>query len=170
MTRERDIAFTPAYELNRMVRAKEVSPVELTEISLRRIEQFNPTLNAFLTVTADEALATAREAEAAVARGDELGPLHGIPTSIKDLEPTEGVRTTRGSLFYKDHVPDYDQLGVRRMKEAGMIILGKTNTPEFGMSGTTENKLGDDWPKPLERRARERRLQRAAPAAPSRRA
>ena len=148
MTRERDIAFTPAYELNRMVRAKEVSPVELTEISLRRIEEFNPTLNAFLTVTADEALAAAREAEAAVARGDEVGPLHGIPTSIKDLEPTEGVRTTRGSLFYKDHVPDYDQLGVRRMKEAGMIILGKTNTPEFGMSGTTENKLGDDCRNP----------------------
>ena len=148
MTRERDIAFTPAYELNRMVRAKEVSPVELTEISLRRIEQFNPTLNAFLTVTADEALAAAREAEAAIARGDDVGPLHGIPTSIKDLEPTEGVRTTRGSLFYKDHVPDYDQLGVRRMKEAGMIILGKTNTPEFGMSGTTENKLGDDCRNP----------------------
>ena len=101
MTRERDIAFTPAYEMNRMVRAKEISPVELTEISLRRIEQFNPTLNAFLTVTADEALAAAREAEAAVARGDEVGPLHGIPTSIKDLEPTEGVRTTRGSLFFK---------------------------------------------------------------------
>ena len=148
MTREQDLAFTPAYELNRLIRAKEVSPVELTQLSLERIERLNPTLNAFLTVTADEALAAAKEAEAAVQRGDDVGPLHGIPTSIKDLEPTEGVRTTRGSLFFKDHVPDYDQLGVRRMKEAGMIILGKTNTPEFGMSGTTENKLGDDCRNP----------------------
>ena len=148
MTREQDIAFTPAYQLREMIGRKEISPVELTEISLRRIEAMNPKLNAFLTVTADEAMADAREAEAAVARGDDLGPLHGIPTSIKDLEPTKGVRTTKGSLAFKDWVPDYDQLAVRRMKEAGMIILGKTNTPEFGMSGTTENKLGNDCRNP----------------------
>ena len=148
MTRETELAFTPAYKLRELIAQKELSPVELTEISLRRIDDMNPKLNAFLTVTADQAMEAARQAEKAVMQGEKLGPLHGIPTSIKDLEPTEGVRTTRGSLIYKDWIPDQDQLAVQRIKEAGAIILGKTNTPEFGMSGTTENKLGDDCRNP----------------------
>jgi Asp-tRNA(Asn)/Glu-tRNA(Gln) amidotransferase A subunit family amidase len=145
---DRELAFKPAYELAKLIAKKKLSPVELTEACLRRIEALNPRLNAFLTVTADEALQAARQAEAAVMRGEKLGPLHGVPTSIKDLEATKGVRTTRGSLAYKDWVPDQDQLVVERIRAAGMIILGKTNTPEFGLSGTTENKLGDDCRNP----------------------
>ena len=148
MTISTGLAFTPAYRLRELIAQKQLSPVELTEGYLERIETLNPRLNAFLTVTADEALQAAREAEAAVMRGDELGPLHGILTSIKDLEPTRGIRTTRGSLVYKDSVPDHDGLVVERTKAAGGIILGKTNTPEFGTSGTTENRLGDDCRNP----------------------
>ena len=85
----------------------------------------------------------ARDAEAAVARGDNLGPLHGVPISIKDLELTKGIRTTSGSLHFKDRIPDEDSIVVERVRKAGAIILGKTNTPEFGHKGTTENLLGD---------------------------
>ncbi len=143
-----DLAFTPAYRLRELIAQKKLSPVELTEACLRRIEALDPRLNAFLTVTADAALAQAREAEQAVARGDELGPLHGVPTSFKDLVPTKNVRTTRGSLAYQDWRPDFDDLVVERTKQAGAIVLGKTNTPEFGLSPTTENRLGDDGRNP----------------------
>ena len=148
MSDEQELAFTPAYRLRELIATSKLSPVELTELCLRRIEALNPRLNAFLTVTADEALAAAKIAEQAVVRGDELGPLHGIPTSIKDLVPTKGIRTTRGSLIYKDWVPDEDDLVVERIKKAGAMIMGKTNTPEFGQSGTTENRLGDDCRNP----------------------
>lgn len=146
--KDRELAFTPAYELAKLITQKKLSPVELTEACLRRIEALNPRLNAFLTVTADEAMEAARQAEEAVMRGESLGPLHGIPTSIKDLEPTKGIRTTKGSLAYKDWVPDQDELVVERIRSAGAIILGKTNTPEFGLSGITENRLGDDCRNP----------------------
>jgi aspartyl-tRNA(Asn)/glutamyl-tRNA(Gln) amidotransferase subunit A len=145
---DQNLAFTPASELRELIASKQLSPVELTEMYLRRIEEMNPTLNAFLTITAEQAMETARKAEAAVVRGDALGPLHGIPTSIKDLVPTKGVRTTRGSLTLKDWIPDEDDAVVDRIKGAGAIILGKTNTPEFGLSGTTENRLGDDCRNP----------------------
>ena len=148
MTEERELAFTPACRLRELISGRKLSPVELTDLYLRRIEALNPRLNAFLTITADEARAAARAAEDAVMRGEHLGPLHGIPTSIKDLVPTKGIRTTRGSLIYEDWVPHQDDLVVERMKEAGAIILGKTNTPEFGQSGTTENRLGDDCRNP----------------------
>jgi aspartyl-tRNA(Asn)/glutamyl-tRNA(Gln) amidotransferase subunit A len=140
---DRDLAFTPAHQLSEMVTRKAVSPVELTELYLRRIEDLDPKLNAFLTVTGDEAMAAARSAEQAAAEGGELGPLHGIPISVKDLETTAGVRTTFGSLIFEDHVPDSDSGTVERVRASGAIMLGKTNTPEFGMRGTTENRLGD---------------------------
>ncbi|HEY8600063.1 MAG TPA: amidase [Thermomicrobiales bacterium] len=136
-----DLCFTAAIELAGMIRRKEVSPVEVTEVVLARIERLNPTLNAFCTVTADEALATAREAEAAVVRGAALGPLHGVPISIKDLTITKGMRTTRGSRLYADAVPDEDAPVVERVRAAGAIIVGKTNTPEFGWKGDTSNPL-----------------------------
>lgn len=145
---DRELAFTPAYILAKLIAQKKLSPVELTEACLRRIEALNPRLNAFLTVTAEEALQEARQAEKAVMQGKPLGPLHGVPTSIKDLEATKGIRTTKGSLAYKNWIPDYDQLVVERIRAAGAIILGKTNTPEFGLSGTTENRLGDDCRNP----------------------
>ena len=138
-----DLAFTSATELRQIIDARRVSIVELVEMFLRRIEDLNPHLNAYLTVTGEEALASARAAEQALLRGEAKGPLHGIPISIKDLEITSGIRSTMGSLVFKDHVPDQDSLVVEKIREAGAIILGKTNTPEFGFSGTTENRLGD---------------------------
>ena len=140
---DRDLAFTPAWELRQLLDSRKVSPVELTEMFLRRIEEFNPKLNAFLTVTADEALAEARAAEQKLTRGEQGGPLLGIPISIKDLEITKGTRSTMGSLIFKDTVPDQDSAVVERVRRSGAIILGKTNTSEFGLSGTTENRLGD---------------------------
>ena len=122
--------------------------MELTELFLERIEALNPILNAYLTVATEQALADARRAEAAVKPGAELGPLHGVPISIKDLNLTRGIRTTLGSLIYQDYVPDADEPVVARIRSAGAIILGKTNTPEFGYSGTTENLLGDDCRNP----------------------
>ena len=137
------LAFASAAEIRRLIADEEVSSVELTELFYRRIEQFNPQLNAYLTLCPDQALAAAQAADDAVRNGDDLGPLHGIPISIKDLEMTKEVRTTLGSAIYRDRVPDIDSIVVERVKAAGAVILGKTNTPEFGQSGTTENLLGD---------------------------
>ena len=136
-----DLCFTAATDLAGMIRRKEVSPVEVTEAVLARIERLNPALNAYCTVTAEEALAAAREAESAVVRGVALGPLHGVPISIKDLTITKGVRTTRGSRLHADAVPDEDAPVVERVRAAGAIIVGKTNTPEFGWKGDTSNPL-----------------------------
>ncbi len=138
-----DLAFTSASELLRLISEKQVSPVELTELYLRRIEELDPQLNSYLTVDHEGALQFAKKAEAATTRGESFGPLHGLPISIKDLEPTKGIRTTSGSLIFRDRVADEDSIVVERVRQAGAVILGKTNTPEFGMSGTTENRLGE---------------------------
>ncbi len=140
---EDELAFAPASEVRNLLDSRQVSSIELTEMFLRRIESLNPRLNAYLTVTSEEALAAASRADQASAQGESLGPLHGIPVSIKDLELTRGIRSTMGSLAFKDYVPKEDSLVVQRVKGAGAVILGKTNTPEFGFSGTTENRLGD---------------------------
>ncbi len=140
---DRDIAFAPATAHLKMIATKQVSPVELVELYLQRIQDLGGKLNAYLTVTADEAIKAARDAESAVMRGDTLGPLHGLPISIKDLEMTNGVRTTGGSLVYKDRVPTEDSVVVERVLKAGAIMLGKTNTPEFGLLGESRNLLGD---------------------------
>ena len=140
---DESIAFAPASELRRLVADKQASPVELTAMYLERIERLDPKLNSYLTVTGDEAMAAAKAAEDAVTRGDELGALHGVPISVKDLEMTKGIRSTSGSLPFKDRVPDEDSIVVERVKAAGAVILGKTNTPEFGHRGTTENLLGE---------------------------
>ena len=137
------LAFASAAAVRRLIADGEVSSVELTELFYRRIEQFNPQLNAYLTLCPDQALAAAQAADDAVRNGDDLGLLHGIPISIKDLEMTKGVRTTLGSAIYRDRAPDIDSIVVERVKAAGAVILGKTNTPEFGQSGTTENLLGE---------------------------
>ncbi len=138
-----DLAFAPAWKVREMVAAKEVSPRELVDLFLDRIDSLDPKLNSYLTVTADLAREQAAEAEAAVSRGDELGALHGVPISIKDLELSKGIRSTMGCYVFRDHVPDEDSVVMERVKNAGAIILGKTNTPEFGQLGTTENLLGD---------------------------
>jgi len=139
----KDLAFTPAWKLAELIRAKKLSPVEIVDHLLQRIGDLNPKLNAYLTVTEAEAKSVAKASEEAVMKGEELPPLHGIPVSIKDLNFTKGIRTTSGSLVYKDFIPDEDEVAVERLRRAGAIILGKTNTPELGQSGTTENRLGD---------------------------
>ena len=106
-----DLSYTPALELGRLYRAKTLSPVEVTEAALARIERLNPKLNAYLTVTADHARELARAAEARLVRGQPRGPLDGIPYSIKDLEPTAGIRTTFGSKFFEQNVPDRGRRG-----------------------------------------------------------
>ena len=138
-----DVETLPAWRLIELLRARQVSSVELTEHALTRIERHNPALNAFLTAAPDHALAAAREADAALASGEPLGPLHGVPIAIKDLSATKGIRTTYGSLLYKDRVPDADEPAVERIRAAGAVIVGKTNTPEFGHRLITENLLGE---------------------------
>ncbi len=136
-----DLCSTPATDLAALIRARKLSPVELTRAVLERIERLNPVLNAFCTVTADAALDAARAAEAAVVARERLGPLHGIPVSIKDLHFTKGVRTMSGSFIFADRVPDVDPPFVRRLKEAGAIIVGKTTTPEFGWKAIGDSPL-----------------------------
>ena len=140
---DRDLAFASAVELRKLIDSKSVSVVELTQLFLERIEEFNPKLNAYLAMRPDQALADARAAQEAVDRGDTLGPLHGIPISIKDLEATKDMTTTMGSAVFRDRATEMDSIVVERVRQAGAIVLGKTNAPEFGITPSTENKLGD---------------------------
>lgn len=123
-------------EASRAVQKKEVSPVELTQACLARIEKLNPRLNAFITVTETAALEDARKAEAEIARGEWKGPLHGIPLAVKDLVETAGVKTTAASAVLKDNVPISDAEVIRRLKSAGAILLGKLNLHEFAYGGS----------------------------------
>jgi amidase len=137
-----ELCFTPAVDLVRSIRNRKVSPTEVVRAVLARIEKVNPGLNAYCTVAAEQALAAARRATARVGkRGAKLGALHGVPVSIKDLTPTKGIRTTWGSKIYEDHVPEEDGLVVERLKAAGAIVIGKTNTPEFGAGANTFNAV-----------------------------
>ncbi|MBI4245889.1 MAG: amidase, partial [Candidatus Rokubacteria bacterium] len=136
-----DLCFTAATRLAELIRRRRISPLELTAALLARIERVNPRLNAYCTVAAEPALRAARAATAAVKRGARLGPLHGLPVSIKDLTPTKGIRTTWGSKIFAHHVPDEDGLVVERLRAAGAIVIGKTNTPEFGAGANTRNDI-----------------------------
>ncbi|WP_207539913.1 amidase [Sabulicella rubraurantiaca] len=136
-----DLAWLSAAELAAQIRAKRVSPVEAMRATLERAERSQPVLNAFVTLCADQAMADAREAEAKVARGEELPPLHGVPLSVKDLIPTKGVRTTWGSRIFADHVPQHDPVVITRLRKAGAILFGKTTTPEFGQQCLTQSPL-----------------------------
>ena len=136
-----DLCYTPATELARLVRSKALSPVELMRAVLARIERLNPVVNAFCTVTPEAALDGARAAEEAVMKGERLGPLHGLPFSIKDLAFTKGVRTMSGSYIFEHRVPDVDPPFVRRLREAGGVFVGKTTTPEFGWKAIGDSPL-----------------------------
>ena len=136
-----EFAFTSAASLAELIAQKGISPVELVDAALDRIEKSQPTLNAFITVCAEEARAAAREAEATVMLGDPLGSLHGVPFAVKDLVNTAGVRTTFGSVALADNVPAADSPSVARLKAAGAILIGKTTTPEFGHKCFTEAPL-----------------------------
>jgi Asp-tRNA(Asn)/Glu-tRNA(Gln) amidotransferase A subunit family amidase len=136
-----DLCWTSAVELAAAIRARKLSPVELTEAVLARLDAVNPRINAFCTVVAEHARAESRAAEAAMMRGDALGALHGVPISFKDLTPTAGIRTTFGSKFFEHHVPTEDAIVVERARKAGAIVIGKTNTPEFGCKAVTDNLI-----------------------------
>ena len=136
-----DLCFTPASELARLIRSKELSPVEVVTNALERIDAVNPSINAFCFVYAEEAMAKARRAEAALGRGRPLGPLHGVPVALKDSTPIEGKTTTSGSRVFEHWVADRDSVIVERLRAAGAIILGKTTLPEFAASGWTESEL-----------------------------
>jgi aspartyl-tRNA(Asn)/glutamyl-tRNA(Gln) amidotransferase subunit A len=120
-----------------MVHRRAVSPVELTQACLARIERLNPVLNAFITVTADQAFQQARDAEAEIRKGKWRGPLHGVPIALKDLFDTAGVRTTAASGVFKDRVPSEDAESVRRLRAAGAVLLGKLNMHEFAYRPTS---------------------------------
>src|SRR5215208_563743 len=136
-----EICFLTATELVRLVRVKELSALEVMETHLAQIERVNPEVNAIVTLTAEQAMDRARATDDAIARGEEVETLAGLPVAHKDLFPTEGVRTTFGSLVYRDFVPDHDALIVERLKGEGAISVGKTNTPEFGAGSQTFNQV-----------------------------
>src|ERR1700716_1184719 len=138
-----DVSLTrrSARELARLIRSREVSPVEVLDAHLAVIERINPKLNAIVTLAAEQARDAARAAEAAVVNGERIGALHGLPLAIKDITPTAGIRTTFASPLFKDHVPAEDAEVVRRLKASGAIVLAKTNTPEFACGANTNNAL-----------------------------
>jgi Asp-tRNA(Asn)/Glu-tRNA(Gln) amidotransferase A subunit family amidase len=137
-----DLCFLSAIDLRHLIRSRELSPVEIVDAILARIARLNPTLSAFITVTADRARSEAKAAEARAIRGQLLGPLDGLPYSIKDLEPTAGVRTTFGSKWFEHNVPAEDGTVAARLRASGGILLGKTNTPHFGYKDMCDNLIG----------------------------
>jgi Asp-tRNA(Asn)/Glu-tRNA(Gln) amidotransferase A subunit family amidase len=136
-----DLLFTPATELAERIRRRQLSPVELTQAVLERAEQLQPTVHPFMTLDGERALDAARRAEADILRSDHLPPLHGLPVSIKDLEETADLRTTFGSKFFEHYVPREDGVVAGRLRAAGAIIIGKTNTPNFGHKDMSDNLL-----------------------------
>jgi amidase len=138
---ERDLCFTPATELVKLYRARKVSPLEVMQAVLTRIDRLNPRVNAYVTVAREAALRAARAATSSLKRGAKLPPLHGVPVSIKDNTTTKGIRTTWGSKIFAHSVPEEDALIVERLKASGAIVVGKTNTPEFGAGANTFNAV-----------------------------
>jgi aspartyl-tRNA(Asn)/glutamyl-tRNA(Gln) amidotransferase subunit A len=135
------LCYLSASELAAAIRAKTVSPVEVTRAVLERIDRLNPALNAVCISMADEALAAAQQAEAAVIAGKALGPLHGVPVTIKDILYVKDVRTTSGSKLYEHQITREDSPSIERLRRAGAILIGRTNTPEFGWKGVTDNRV-----------------------------
>jgi amidase len=136
-----DLCFLTAVELADRIRRRDVSVTEVVAAHLARIERVNPRVNAIVTLTAERALAEARDKDALLARGTTPGPLFGLPVVHKDLVPTRGIRTTYGSPIYRDHVPQEDALIVERLRAAGAVTVGKSNTPEFGAGSQTFNEV-----------------------------
>jgi amidase len=135
------LCFTSAVEMAQLIRAKKLSAREALAAHLEQIDRVNPKVNAIVTLVAEMAAEAATRADEMQARGETLGPLHGLPVAHKDLIETRGIRTTFGSPLFKDYVPSEDNIIVERMRRAGAIIVGKTNTPEFGAGSQTFNTL-----------------------------
>jgi len=136
-----DIYFMSACDMAEKIKTQELTSLEITETIIERIKKINPKINAYCTPTFDLARETAKKADNSIKKGDKRGPLHGIPTSIKDEMPIKGVRTTFGSRLYEDYIPEEDDICVKRLKNAGCVILGKTNMPPFGFLATTRNLI-----------------------------
>ena len=136
-----DLVFASATRQAAMIRNKEISAVELLQAHLQQIDKVNPTVNAIVTLDAEGALAKAKAADAKQAKGEALGPLHGLPIAHKDLFITKGIRTTYGSPIFKDFIPERSMLVVDRSWDAGAVCIGKTNTPEFGAGSQTFNTV-----------------------------
>jgi amidase len=136
-----DLCFMSAREMASGIRERAFSPLEAVDAVLSRIGKVNPVVNAFCTLVPEMARESARKAEQKIMGGGKVGPLHGVPVAIKDLTPTAGIRTTYGSKIFENHIPDEDGLIVARLKAAGAIVIGKTNTPEFGAGGNTYNAV-----------------------------
>src|SRR5438067_5453583 len=135
------LCFTSTVEMARLIRAKQLSVREALAAHLKQIERVNPKVNAIVTLAPQMAAAAAAKADEMQARKEKLGPLHGLPVAHKDLVETRGIRTTFGSPLYKDHIPTADDLIVERLRRAGAITIGKTNTPEFGAGSQTFNTV-----------------------------
>lgn len=136
-----ELHFLTATELARLIKARQVSAVEVLQAHLDRIEEVNPHVNAIVTLVAEQARRAAEAADAALASSGPRGPLHGVPVAHKDLVDTAGIRTTYGSPLFADHVPEQDDLIVQRLRAAGAVTVGKTNTPEFGTGSHTVNEV-----------------------------
>ncbi|HEX2942822.1 MAG TPA: amidase family protein, partial [Rhodopila sp.] len=141
MSAANELARMDAGRLAAAIRTKQLSAAEVTEAALARMEALEPHIHAFCTPTPEVARAAAARVDAAIAAGEDIGPLGGVPIGIKDLVATKGIRTVMGSAIYKDFVPDEDDVVVERLKQAGAVILGKTNVPEFGYSGVGHNPV-----------------------------
>ena len=137
-----ELPFLSALELSDLFKSRQVSPVEATEAYLARIEQVDPSLNSYITVTAEQARAEARQAEAEIAAGNHRGPLHGVPVAVKDQFCTDGVLTTGGSSILEEYVPDYDATVMAKLKDAGAVLLGKLNMSEFAMGDAFHHPYG----------------------------
>ena len=137
-----ELNYTSAIDIMALLDQQELSSEELMRSVYARIEHCNPQVNAICTlIDQEQALSLARQADRQRSEGKECGPLHGLPMAIKDLSATKGIRTTMGSKVFEHHVPDEDSLLVQRLKEAGALVIGKTNTPEFGTGSHTFNSV-----------------------------
>jgi len=136
-----ELCAAPAVELARLIRSRELSAAELLTAVLARIDEVNPAINAIVTLVGEQAFAVAAELDERAARGSFAGPLHGLPIAVKDLAETAGIRTTFGSPIFASFVPSFDAPHVARLKQAGAVVIGKTNTPEFGAGSQTFNPV-----------------------------
>ena len=139
---KKDLPFLTASQLSKLIESKEVSPVEATEAYLDRIQEVDSKLNSYITVTGEQALEAAREAEQEIAQGNYRGPMHGVPVGVKDQFNTAGIRTTGGSALLKDNVPDEDATVITKLKKAGAVLLGKLNMSEFAMAEIYHHPYG----------------------------
>ncbi|MFX1339582.1 MAG: amidase [Promethearchaeota archaeon] len=139
--KKEDICFMSAWDMAEKIRTQELTSLEITEAIIERIEKINPIINAYCTTSFDLAREMAKKADNTFKKGEKLGLLYGIPTSIKDLIETKGIRTTFGSKIYENHIPEEDNMTVKKLKEAGIVLLGKTNTPEDGHKAVTDNLI-----------------------------